>query len=128
MQEVIKKENIIVSWILWHFWEVPKFLVSVWNNYLFFSLNLFSVVLLLKTLFSPWRMGFWIYPKNFDIKGYFSVFISNMFSRIVGAIMRVFLIIFGSIFSLFVFVFGLIVILFWLLSPFIILFFIIYLL
>jgi hypothetical protein len=118
--ELSEKENILTSWFLWQFYEMPKFLFQVWNNYFNFASNLFSLPLLLKTLFSPWRKYIWAYPKGFDIGEFFSTFISNATSRILGAIMRVVLIIVGILFQVFVAVAGLIIFLGWLLLPFIV--------
>lgn len=112
------QENLITSWFLWHFYEMPKFLFSVWKNYLLFGLNYFSVPLLFLTLFSPWRKYKWSYPKGFNIGEYFSTFISNTFSRIIGAICRFLLIIFGIITQIFIFILGIAVIVFWTAMPF----------
>lgn len=120
MQEIVKKENIIVEWVIWHFWEMPKFLVSVWNNYILFATNYFSLPLLLKTLISPWKRNAWRFPKGFDIQEYANVIVSNIFSRIIGVGMRIILIIAGAVFQIFVLIAGLLVILFWILIPFII--------
>lgn len=112
-----KEENIIVLWFGWHFYEMPKLLFLVWKNYLYFGLNYFSVPLLFLTLFSPWKKYKWRYPKGFDIGEYFGTFISNVFSRLIGAICRLFLIIFGVIAQIFIFTLGAAVILFWFLMP-----------
>lgn len=122
MIEIVKRENIIVEWVLWHFWEMPKFLVSVWNNYIMFAMNYFSLPLLLSTLFSPWRRNAWKFPKTFDLQEYANVIVSNIFSRIIGFILRFALIIIGSLFQVFVLIAGLLVVLFWILIPFIIAF------
>lgn len=118
--ETSEKENIIIMWFLWQFYEMPKFLFLVWRNYLFFGLDYFSISLLLKTLFSPWRRYNWVYPKGFDIKEFFNTLISNIFSRILGAICRVVLIIVGAVAQTFIFVAGIVIIFLWLLIPFII--------
>lgn len=114
------KQNIFSLWLRWHFYEMPKFLFEVWNNYILFALNYFSLPILLKSLFSPWRKYRWVYPKSFDVGQFFSTLISNSFSRILGALMRVVLIIVGILFQIFVVLVGLIVILFWVSVPFII--------
>ncbi len=118
--EISKKENIIVMWLLWQFYEMPKFLFSVWRNFLLFGLDYFSIPLLFKTLFSPWRKYNWVYPKSFDIKEFFNTFISNTFSRILGAMCRTVLIIVGAVAQIFIFAAGIIVIILWMLIPFII--------
>jgi len=118
--EVEQRENIIVMWFLWQFYEMPKFLFSIWRNYLLFGLDFFSIPLLLKTLFSPWRKYNWVYPKNFDIKEFFNTLISNAVSRILGAMCRIVLVIIGAVAQFFIFVIGIVVIILWLLIPFVI--------
>lgn len=109
--------NILTSFISWHFIEAPKFLLQVWKNFIQFSINFFSTPLLLKTLFSPWRRYNWSYPRGFDVMAYFETFVSNFFSRFLGAIVRLVLIILGIIFQIFVVVFGAVVFLAWLVLP-----------
>ena len=118
--EADQKQNIFVLWFFWHFYEMPKFLLGVWKNYILFALNYFSLPILLKSLFAPWRKYRWNYPKIFDIGEFFSTLISNAFSRILGALMRIVLIIVGILFQIFVIFAGLIIFLIWLLIPFII--------
>ncbi len=115
--ELAERQNIFIIWFFWHFYEMPRFLFSVWNNYLKFGSNYFSVPLLLKTFFSPWRRYNWMYPKGFDIAEFFNTLVSNTFSRILGAICRIVLIIMGIIFQIFIFMAGITVILFWLFMP-----------
>ena len=118
--ETNNRQNIFTTWALWHFYEMPKFLLGVWRNYILFALNYFSLPILLKSLFSPWRKYRWRYPKGFAVGEFVSTFISNSFSRILGAMMRIVLIIAGILFLLFVIVFGLVIFLAWILVPFII--------
>ena len=120
--EAVKKEDILISWILWQFFEMPKFLLKVWANYFVFASNLFSLPLLLKTFFAPWRKYRWTYPKGFNIGEFFNTLVSNTISRVLGAIMRIILILTGIICQVLVAVFGFIIFLGWLISPFIILF------
>lgn len=117
--ENLKRQNVFTEWVLWHFVEVPKFLLSVWNNYILFALNYFSLPILLKSLFSPWRKYRWNYPRRFSIGEFFSTLISNSFSRFMGALTRIALIFVGILFQIFVIFVGLIVFLFWILLPFI---------
>jgi len=115
--EGAKENNIFIEWFLWQFFEMPGFLLEIWKNYLMFATNLFSVPLLLKTFFAPWRKYNWRYPKGFDVVEFFNTLISNIFSRILGAIMRVTLIIAGILFQIFVVVAGFIIFIVWLLAP-----------
>ncbi len=115
--ENYNNQNIVVLWFQWHFYQMPALLFSIWRNYLEFSVDFFSAPLLLMTLFSPWRKYSWHYPRGFSFTEYLNTFVSNVFSRVIGAICRLFLIV-ASIFPLvFVFVAGVIVILGWFLLP-----------
>ena len=118
--EIIKRQNIFSLWLFWQFYEMPKFLLGVWRNYILFALNYFSLPVLLKSLFAPWRKYRWNYPKGFDVVEFFSTVISNTFSRLMGALMRIVLIVVGIIFQIFVIFAGLMVFLLWILIPFII--------
>jgi len=118
--KISNKQNIFIVWLFWHFYEMPEFLLNVWKNYILFALNYFSLPLLLKSLFSPWRKYNWRYPKGFDIGEFFSTLISNIFSRIIGFVMRIVLIIIGIAFQIFVVFAGLIIFLLWIFIPFII--------
>jgi hypothetical protein len=117
---MVKEKNILASWFLWHFFEAPKFLLGVWKNYILFALNYFSLPALLKSLFSPWRKYKWVYPKGFNVVEFFNTLISNFFSRIIGAIMRIFLILAGILFQIFIILAGAIIFLAWIFIPLII--------
>ncbi|MDP3882501.1 MAG: hypothetical protein Q8Q48_00380 [Candidatus Staskawiczbacteria bacterium] len=118
--EKVKAENILINWFSWQFYEVPKFLLHVWNNYITFASTFFSFKLLLKTFFSPWRRYKWRYPKGLDITEFFNTLISNTFSRILGAMMRTILIIMGAVSQIAVALIGLIIFVGWILLPFLI--------
>jgi len=117
---IFGNNNILVVWLVWHFIEMPKFLLSVWKNYILFALNYFSLPILLKSLFSPWRRYRWNYPKWYEVGEFLSTLFSNVFSRIIGALVRIVLIVIGILFQIFVIVSGFILILLWLLVPFLI--------
>ena len=118
--EASEKRDIISLWISWQFYEMPKFLFQIWNNYFMFASNFFSVKQLLKTFFAPWRKYNWRYPKGINPVEFFNTLVSNTFSRILGALMRIVLIIVGALLQVFVAIAGLIIFVGWLLTPFII--------
>jgi len=113
-------QNIFITWLIWHFYEMPKFLLGVWKNYILFALNYFSVPFLLKSLFAPWRKYKWNYPKGFAVGEFFSTLISNAISRILGALVRIVLIVIGILFQIFVIFAGLMIVFLWIAIPFII--------
>ncbi len=114
-------QNIFIDWVSWHFYEMPNFLLEVWKNYILFALNYFSLPLLLKSFLSPWRRYKWRYPKGFDVVEFLNTLISNFFSRILGAMMRIVLIVVGILFQIFVIFAGAVIFLAWIFLPFIIL-------
>ena len=118
--EKISDQNIFTEWFLWHFLEMPKFLLLVWKNYILFALNYFSLPILAKSLFSPWRKYRWNYPKGFNLVEFFNTLVSNTFSRILGAAMRIVLIVVGIIFQIFVILAGAVIFLAWAFVPLII--------
>ncbi len=128
--EISRRQNIIAMWLFWQFAQVPVFLFGVWGNYLRFTENYFSVVTLLKTLISPWRRMNWQYPKTIDIYQFFLALTSNIFSRFLGAMLRVILIVLGIVAYILVLIGGGVILLGWLLIPFVIIagFFLLFLL
>jgi hypothetical protein len=122
MTEVAKKTNMLFQWLFWQFFEMLGNILKSWKNFLKFNLNYFSVPLLLKTFFSPWRRYRWSYGKGFDIKRYFEAFFSNLISRILGAILRSFLIFIGLLAEIFIIFAGTIIFLGWLALPILLIF------
>lgn len=117
----MQTKNIILQWIYWQFYEMPKFLLQVWGNYIVFSANFFSVPLLLKTFLAPWHRYKWQYPRGLDVFEFFNTLISNIVSRFLGALMRIVLIVVGIFLQIFVVLAGLVIFVGWLAIPFIIL-------
>jgi len=119
------KQNIFRYWLAWHFIEIPRDIIKIINNLLRFVWSFFSISLLLKTLFSPWRKYYWGYGRGFSLKNYLSAFSFNCISRFLGMLVRI-----GLIFIFLIAIFlvsggGLILFLAWIFSPVIIIFFLI---
>ena len=110
-------QNIFLQYLVWQFWEMPGNILKAWGNFLKFGINYFSLPLLLRTFFSPWRQYKWSYGKGFDIGRYLEVFISNLISRTLGAVLRVFLIIIGILVEVFIIFAGMIIFFGWLILP-----------
>lgn len=111
---------ILFNYLKWQFWEAPKNIVLAWRNCLWFGMNYFSISFLFKTLFSHWHKYYNPYQNKWDIKAWFESFSLNILSRIIGVILRTFLIICGLVFEMAIFLAGLIVLSLWLLLPLII--------
>ncbi|MFH1582415.1 MAG: hypothetical protein ABIA08_01505 [bacterium] len=121
MQKVVENKNILFQLIIWWLIETPSKIILAWKNFLLFNLNYFSVVLLLKTLFSPWRRYKSSYGGGFNIGKYIESFISNLIFRFLGAIFRSVLIIAGLVVEAFMLVVGFFILASWMIFPFIIL-------
>lgn len=109
--------NIFLQALVWQYSDVPKAILNGWRNFLVFNLNYFSLPILLKTFFSHWRRYRYSYRKTFEIWENIEVFVFNMMSRIIGAILRTFLIILGLIIEVLIVFIGFIVFFIWLILP-----------
>jgi len=118
MEKLGLRQNIFLQWVIWQFFEVPGNILKAWWNFLkFYLINYFSIPLLFETFFAHWRRYRWFYPKGFDVGQYFEVFFSNLISRILGAVMRSFLIIIGILVEIFIIFIGFFIFLGWFLLP-----------
>jgi hypothetical protein len=122
MGRVANKKIILMSFLEWYFFDQPKVIFKAWVNFLKFNLEYFSIIYLLRTLFSPWRNYTWSYGRGFDFKVYLEAFVSNAISRALGAILRIILIIVGIILEILIFFLGLFLLFLWFLWPLALLF------
>jgi len=110
-------QNIFAQYLIWHFYDQPRKILKTWKGFLLFNLNYFSLLLLLKTFFSPWRQYKWYYPRGLDIPKYLEVFFSNIISRVLGAILRTAIIFFGIFFEILILIFGFLIFVGWFILP-----------
>ncbi len=80
---------ILFGYLRWHYSKAIFSLSSIWIDFLKFSCDFFSIKLLIKNFFDPWKKMTDNYPKWYDIKKYLEAFITNIIVRIVGVIMRI---------------------------------------
>lgn len=108
---------IITGYLTWHYTKAFADIFVVWGNFLWFVLHFFSVPVLFRTLFSPWRRLHEVYQKGFDPGAFFGTLIVNLIMRVVGVAIRIAFIIIGLVFFLFVLVTGILFFLFWIIAP-----------
>jgi len=113
----MNRQNILFQYLSWHFIEAPKKIIEIWQNFLKFNLEYFSIKLLFKTFFYPWRKYEISYGRGFDIGKIFESFFSNLIFRILGAIIRSFFIFLGLLIQIFIIIIGIIIIISWLFLP-----------
>jgi len=109
--------SIFLDIVVWQFQDVPKEILNGWKNFLIFGLNYFSIPILLKTFFSPWRKYSYPYKKIFEVWENIEIFVFNSMSRIIGAVVRFFVILIGLITEILIFLLGLVVFIAWFLLP-----------
>jgi len=117
---------VFVQYLVWQFIDSPRAILKAWKNFLFFNLNYFSIPTLLRTFFSHWKRYSYSYGKSFNIGRYFEAFTFNAMSRVIGAILRTFVIIIGLIVEVILFLAGAIIVLGWIFLPFILIYGLIY--
>lgn len=108
----------IASYLIWHYTKAFRDLIIVWGNITWAVTNFFSIPLLLRTFFAPWkRME--DEPEEGNTEDFFATALVNFLSRIVGAFVRFWIVLIG-LFALVGMLAGLLVVLVvWLLAPFI---------
>ena len=107
------------KFFLWYASSIRKTSQIVWLLVLK-NLDYFSIPILLKTLLAPWKRDI-INTQGMTLNERFRVWVFNLISRLVGAVIRLFTIFFGLFLTLFIMVFGLAAAVVWILLPFLIL-------
>ena len=106
------------DYIAWHYTKAIRDMYIAWGNMTWAVLHFFSVPLLLRTFFSPWKRMEESGGSG-GIEGFFESVVVNLLSRIVGVFVRFWLILLGLL-ALIGMVIGIIVVtVVWLLAPFI---------
>jgi hypothetical protein len=109
--------NIFLQALVWQFFDAPKEILKGWRNFLLFNLNYFSIPILLRTFISPWRRYSYSYGKIFEIWNNIQVFVFNIMSRVIGAVLRSVFIIIGILVEILIIIVGAIMFIGWILLP-----------
>ncbi len=119
------QKPIILRFWCWYYSGAVKTLINIWKNFLIFIKEYYSIPLLLRTLFYPWRRDITKYGRGFSIKNFLETLSFNLISRGFGLLMRIVAIIVGLICLLGTVILGALALIAWLILPIILLFFII---
>lgn len=112
------EESVAVLFLRWLFVESTIKIFKTWVFFLRFGIEIFSIPLLVRTFWYPWRRYFTGYPKGFNPALMFESFFGNIMSRVIGMILRIFFIFLGIIFDILIFAVGSIVLVLWVTGPF----------
>lgn len=115
----------VVDFSLWYYSRAFYGIVSVWMNLMWFVTHFFSIPLLLKTLFAPWKR-MTDSSHHAGLEDLLATIVMNIMTRIFGAIIRMCIILIG----LFVLVLGVValcvVVLSWAILPLLLLYSMLY--
>ncbi len=114
--------SFFVRYVGWHYTQAPGLLFKLWMNLLWYLGHVFSVHELARSLFAPWKRIVAKHTKRWDLEDYASAVLANFISRIIGAVMRLFLILIGRTLQLSLLVFGGLLYICWFVFPGIVVF------
>jgi len=109
--------RLVRAYIFWHYSAALGAWWQIYVNSLWFLFHFFSIPILFRTLFAPWRRLAESYPKGFSPKAVAETLLINFLMRLVGFIFRIFFIFAAWVVLIFAFVFGWLVLVFWLFTP-----------
>lgn len=112
---------VFTGYLTWHYTHALRGVFSIWSNLLWFVAHFFSIRLLLRTLFSPWKRM----HEAYSIRGFedfFGSLVVNTMSRIVGALVRFIVICIGVSLLLSVALLGLLFFVLWICAPVVLVF------
>ncbi len=109
-----------LGYLKWHYSKAFFSIFSFWKNILFFLFHFFSIKSLLVNFFAPWKRLADNYPKRFNLQIYFFTFLLNMITRVIGMILRTFVLIVGIFTCLVYIIFLPLTIIIWLALPIIV--------
>lgn len=111
--------KILIDYLFWHYTSAVQNILKIWFNYLIFLYHFFSIDLLSSTLFKPWKREFMVKTKPyFSLEEWSTRFTFNLFSRIIGACVRLSVILVWLFVECLTILAGLIIIPLWVLMPF----------
>lgn len=107
-----------MNYLSWHFNKAPRFILKLIGNYIFFVGHFFSVKIILKTLFSPWKREVLTEKTpGFDLSKFLNLLTFNILSRIIGFIVRISTLFLAFFSLLFVVFFGIAFLIYWFAIP-----------
>lgn len=113
---------LVPFYVKWHYTEGFRDLSRNWKSFLSFTLHFFSIGLLFRTWFAPFERLDEDYKKEFNTEVFLETLVVNTLMRVVGFVLRTFVIIMGLVALFIVAMLGPAIFVLWALVPFILLF------
>lgn len=108
---------VFFEYITWQYGEGIREFIFAWQNIHWFLWRVFSVPLLVRTFFMPFRRTSESYGRGFDPGAMAETFLVNVVTRFVGMVVRGILLVVALLFQAIMFVTGSILFLWFLLTP-----------
>ncbi|MFA6552745.1 MAG: hypothetical protein WCT19_04595 [Candidatus Paceibacterota bacterium] len=106
-----------LSYLAWHYTSAFADTARIFSNLFWFLWHYFSIEILLKTLFSPWRRLHDDAGGGSRTENFLSGLVINNMMRFIGFFIRSFTIIFGLVVIVFTFIFAVLFFIFWAVLP-----------
>lgn len=93
---IIALPYVLVQYAIWHYTEAIRELFLIWRNIIWFFWNLFSIPVLLGSLFSPFhRIQENVKKGGLDLEAIGGAIVVNLIMRLVGFFLRTLVIVIG---------------------------------
>lgn len=115
----------MVDFFLWYYSRAFYEIISVWMNLMWFITHFFSMPLLLKTLFAPWKR-MTDSNRHTGLEDLLATIVMNIMTRVFGAIIRICIITVGLLILLFGIVALCLIVLSWVILPLLLLYSMLY--
>jgi len=108
---------ILPGYFLWHYTIAFKNIWHIWMNIFWVTNRIFSLLLMFRTLFSPWKRIIETEGEKFDLEDWAERKVVNIMSRLVGAMVRLVLILIGLVSLMATLLLGIGWYVFWVMAP-----------
>lgn len=105
------------EYIAWHYGRALTEILELGRDFLWFGWNVFSISLLSQTLVSPFYRIQEGYKNWTDFEALGEAVVANTISRVVGFLLRLFMLLLGAIFELFILAALSIILISWVMLP-----------
>ncbi len=113
--------RLTLRYFTWHYTLSIAQIFVIFGNLFWFLVDFFSISIIFKTLFSPWKRMGETYKEGFNPEANLAALIVNLIMRITGFIFRIIILVVALISILLFVLVSLAVLILWLLWPFILL-------
>jgi len=107
----------MIDYLRWHYGMAYRDLTRVWLNYMWFVAHFFSLGILLKTLFAPYKRMKEKNKKGLDLGAIGEMIAVNTVMRLVGFVLRITVLAVGVSILLLIVILGLIMYPIWTILP-----------